>query len=64
MNRHEIEIKLGELKGKQSEIFKVKKDQRDADALSSIRKEISELKSQLADAPKKRRLILYYNYYY
>jgi len=53
MNRHEIEIKLGELKGKQSEIFKVKKDQRDADALSSIRKEISELKSQLADAPKK-----------
>jgi len=53
MNKHDIEIKLSELKSKQSDIFKVKKDQRDTDALAAIRKEISELKSKLTDAPTK-----------
>jgi len=53
MNKHEIELKLNELKGKQAEIFKVKKDKRDLDALSAIREELNDLKSKLADAPAK-----------
>ncbi len=53
MNKHEIELKLSELKGKQSEVFKVKKDQRDTEALNAIREEISELKAKLKDAPQR-----------
>ncbi|MEM1136930.1 MAG: hypothetical protein AAGI07_13915 [Bacteroidota bacterium] len=53
MNKHDIETKLSELKGKQSAIFNVKKDKRDTEALASIRQEISDLKSKLKDAPKK-----------
>jgi len=51
MNKHEIALKLSELKGKQSDIFKVKKEQRDTEALNAIREEIKDLKSKLKDAP-------------
>jgi hypothetical protein len=53
MNKHDIESKLSELKGKQSEIMKVKKGERDAESLKAIREEMSDLKSKLAEAPAK-----------
>ncbi|PWJ39128.1 hypothetical protein [Sediminitomix flava] len=50
MNIKEIEAKIVELKGKQSEIISKKKADRDAAALEAIRKELNELKAQATSA--------------
>ncbi|GAB4329289.1 MAG: hypothetical protein OHK0038_03350 [Flammeovirgaceae bacterium] len=46
MNIKDIEKRLSELKGKQSEIMKLKKDKRDIAVLEAVRKEMNDLKEQ------------------
>jgi hypothetical protein len=54
MNINEIEKKLSELKGKQSDIMKLKKDKRDKAALEAVRKEMNDLKEQATKVYRKR----------
>ncbi|MCS6832468.1 MAG: hypothetical protein NZ521_02750 [Flammeovirgaceae bacterium] len=46
MNIADIEKRLVELKAKQSEIMKLKKDKRDLATLESVRKEMNDLKEK------------------
>jgi ribosomal protein L29 len=46
MTKSEIESKLAELKGKQASVFKMKKENRNTEELSAIRKEMNDLKTQ------------------
>lgn len=47
MTTQEIEAKIVELKGKQSEFFKKKKSDRNQEELDAVRKELNELKQEV-----------------
>ena len=55
MEVKEIEKRLAELKTQQSDFFKKKKADRNADELESVRKEISDLKEQAKEAYAARK---------
>ncbi|MDW7693420.1 hypothetical protein R9C00_01600 [Flammeovirgaceae bacterium SG7u.111] len=57
MTKLEIENKLKELKAQQSDVFKKKKADRDADALAAIRKELNELKAQAKELSKVKKVV-------
>ena len=55
MDIKEIEKRLVELKGQQSDVFKKKKADRDTSVLEGIRSEMAELKQQAKDAYAARK---------
>lgn len=55
MNIAEIESKLKDLKIKQAEQMKTKKDKRDTGALTAIREEMNKLKDEAAAVYKSKR---------
>jgi len=55
MEVKEIEKRLAELKGQQSDFFKKKKADRNASDIDAVRKEISELKEQAKEAYAARK---------
>jgi hypothetical protein len=55
MNIAEIESKLKDLRIKQAEQMKTKKDKRDATALASVREEMNKLKDEATAVYKAKR---------
>ncbi len=55
MSQKELEEKIQELKGKQSDIMKTKKADRDADALQQIRDQMNDLKKQASSLYKEKK---------
>ena len=55
MDIKEIEKKLVELKGKQSDVFKKKKAERNLEELAAVREEMNDLKAQAREAYKARK---------
>lgn len=55
MDIKELEKKLAELKGKQSDVFKKKKAERNLEDLAAIREEMNDLKAKAREAYKARQ---------
>lgn len=55
MNKKEIESKIVELKGKQSDYFKKKKAERNADEIAAVREELNGLKKQARELSRGKK---------
>ena len=51
------EARLAELKGKQSDYFKQKKDKRNPEEIAAIREELNRLKADIAPLYRKKKII-------